>query len=89
MAAGVPVILSVEGEAAGIIRDSDAGIVVEPENPQQMAEAIEALRTDPVRRKRLGQNGLRTATRNYDRQILNGAYISALVSVAQSPAREQ
>ena len=89
MAAGVPVILSVEGEAAGIIRDSDAGIVVEPENPQQMAEAIEALRTDPVRRKRLGQNGLRTATRNYDRQILNGAYINALVSVAQPPAREQ
>ncbi|HFL9405947.1 TPA: glycosyltransferase family 4 protein, partial [Escherichia coli] len=41
MAMGIPTIMSVpEGEATSIIRDTNSGIIVESENPKQIAEAI-------------------------------------------------
>jgi len=79
MAAGVPIILGVKGEAAEVIRDSGAGITVEPENADQMANAIGTLHADPAGGRQMGENGRRAAHTLYDREAINGRYIDGLL----------
>lgn len=57
MACGRPVILAVDGQARKLLEQAEAGIFVEPENPQALAEAVERLYRDPLLRDRLGRNG--------------------------------
>lgn len=38
--AGRPIVMAVEGDAADLVERADAGIVVEPENPRALADAI-------------------------------------------------
>jgi len=57
MAAEVPLVAAVEGEARDMVRESGAGIWVEPENSQAMADAILELYKDEKRRHRMGQRG--------------------------------
>jgi glycosyltransferase involved in cell wall biosynthesis len=67
MAAAVPLVVSIEGEARILVEKAQAGICVEPENPRAMADAILQLYRDPVRRRTLGQNGQRYVIKHYDR----------------------
>lgn len=78
LAAGVPVVLAIKGEAAMVVGQADAGIVVEPENPDAIAAAIERLRSDPALRSTLGRNGKRVAETLYDRATLNRRFIDSL-----------
>lgn len=41
--AGRPILMAVEGDAADLVREAEAGLVVEPENPQALIEAIRKL----------------------------------------------
>jgi glycosyltransferase involved in cell wall biosynthesis len=68
MAAGVPLILSVEGEARSLLEAAQAGIYVEPENPQGLAEGILHLYRDPGYRKQLGRNGRKYVVEHRDRR---------------------
>lgn len=70
MACQKPVLLAVEGEAAELARASGAGIVVPPEDPPALAEAILQLRDDPALRRRLGQNGRDLVVDRYSRTAL-------------------
>lgn len=50
MGMGVPILMSLpEGEATAIVRSTDSGVCVAPENPQAMAATIAALADDPRR----------------------------------------
>src|SRR5437588_12027885 len=53
-AAGKAVVGSVRGEPAQILRDGGA-VVVEPEDPAALAEAIRELAHDPARRAAMGE----------------------------------
>ena len=44
----------------------DVGVVVEPENPQKLAEAILNLASDPEQRRLLGESGRKLVTNEYD-----------------------
>jgi glycosyltransferase involved in cell wall biosynthesis len=57
MATGRPVILSATGEAARIVNQARSGVVVEPENPVALADAIRWLREHPHEALRMGQFG--------------------------------
>lgn len=64
MGMGVPIMMSLpEGEATGIIRRSDAGVCVPPENPEALAEALKQLAVSPTELARLRENALRAAPR--------------------------
>jgi len=57
MAAGLPVIASREGEAAAFVSESQAGILVDPLNTAQIAEAITWLFTHPDEAEAMGRRG--------------------------------
>jgi colanic acid biosynthesis glycosyl transferase WcaI len=57
LSCGVPVIYSGSGEAAELIRSSNCGIVVEPENSNRLSEAIYQLASRPDMRAEFGRSG--------------------------------
>jgi len=61
----VPVIYSGEGECARIIREANCGIVVEPENPKVLAEAVSDLADDTEPAYNLGSHGRELVERRF------------------------
>jgi glycosyltransferase involved in cell wall biosynthesis len=86
MASGRPVLLGVQGEAAEILREANAGIALEPENSAAMAAAIAALADDPQRRRALGEAGTRYVRARCARSVLARRMLEALRSHLDSPA---
>jgi glycosyltransferase involved in cell wall biosynthesis len=78
MASGRPVVLVARGEAAAIVRDNQAGIVVEPGHVEDLAEAVRTLRNRPDLRRTLGENGRRAAEREFDRTKIASRFIRHL-----------
>ena len=73
LAAGRAVIGSVAGEAAQILTEAGA-VVVPPEDPVAMAEAVRDLAASPPRRLAMGRAGRRHVERCYDRIALAREY---------------
>jgi colanic acid biosynthesis glycosyl transferase WcaI len=67
LASGRPIVASVptHGTAARAIQQSGGGVVVEPEQPELLAEAILNLHANPVEAEALGLQGRRYAMLNY------------------------
>lgn len=63
-----PLLLSIPTEnlAARIVRDAEAGLVVEPQDEEGFIAAANALAEDAVLRKRLGHNARRYAEQTFD-----------------------
>jgi len=80
MACGVPVIYSGSGEGARLIDRSGAGIVVPPENPQALAQAVLKLCDDRDLAKRLGLNGRQFVEQNLSWQRLVEDWLQELAS---------
>lgn len=68
MAAGVPIIVSIEGEAKRLVEKANGGIAITPEDAPAMADAILALYRNPVLRSTLGQSGREYILSNCSRQ---------------------
>jgi glycosyltransferase involved in cell wall biosynthesis len=66
MGAGVPVIVGIDGEARSLVELSGGGLVVEPDNPGELARAVLLLHGDPALRQSLGARG-----RAYIREFYN------------------
>jgi len=57
---GKPIIMAMRGDAADLVREAGAGIVCEPDDPQEMMNAIKALCEMPViKRQKMGEAGHR------------------------------
>lgn len=80
MASARPVILVAEGEAADIIRQHDAGIVVSPGDISGLVDALNTLKQASELRQRLGANGRRAAEQYFNRDIIASNFISYLES---------
>lgn len=83
LAASKAVIGSVRGEAARILRAAGA-LVVEPEDPASMADAIRELAGDPDRRAAMGRQGRAYVASHFDRRELADRYRSILLDVARA-----
>ena len=68
MASGLPLVVSIEGEAKDLVEAAQAGICVEPEEPRAMADAILRLQRDPALRERYSRSGRRYVVENFDRR---------------------
>lgn len=70
MAAARPVLLCAAGEVADLVELAGCGVVVRPEDPSALAEAVASLAGDPARRKQMGENGLAFVREVFDRDRL-------------------
>jgi glycosyltransferase involved in cell wall biosynthesis len=86
MASGLPLVLSIEGEAKDLVEKGNAGICVQPENPEEIADAILRLHRDIGLRKTLGENGRNYVSRNYNRAEIARNFESLLTRIAQPDA---
>jgi glycosyltransferase involved in cell wall biosynthesis len=78
MASGRPVLLVATGEAASIVRDNRAGIVVAPGDLAGLANALRTLRDNPQLRAELGANGRKAAELHFDRTEIARRFITML-----------
>lgn len=78
MAAGLPVVGSVRGEAGEILEASGGALVVEPEDAKGIAEAVRALHAAPERRARMGAAGRAFVEAEYTRAQLGRRYLEIL-----------
>ncbi len=67
MAAALPVLLGVDGEARMLMEKAGAGLFVEPEQPEALAQAIRQLRADPAAARAMGERGREFVRRHYTR----------------------
>lgn len=82
MACKKPVLLLIDGVSRDLIETAKCGIYVEPENPQDFADKLEALlEIGQESILEMGENGFMYAKENFDRTILAKKYISYLSSV--------
>ena len=78
MSCARPVVLGIDGQARKILEDARAGISVEPENSEQIANAVIQLSSSAELRARLGHNGRRHIIQHFSRAETARAYISIL-----------
>jgi glycosyltransferase involved in cell wall biosynthesis len=81
LAAGRPVIGAVRGEAREILSRSGGALLIEPQRGDQLAEAVDRLRSDPALRATLARNGRAFAEQHYDRDALAARYLELLRDV--------
>lgn len=81
MATGRPVVLMAEGEAASIVRNHQAGLVVPPGDTAGLAEALRRLAGDPALRARLGRHGRAAVERHFDRRRIGAEFAQFLETV--------
>ena len=78
MGMGLPMIISCpEGEATGIIRETRSGLVVPPEQPEQLAAAVRDLYQDRERCKALADCSAAAAA-TYDRTAMASKMLGSL-----------
>jgi colanic acid biosynthesis glycosyl transferase WcaI len=65
LSCAVPVVYAGEGEAADLLRQNDCGVLVPPENPALLSQAIVRLAGDPDTRARMGRAGRGLVERDY------------------------
>jgi glycosyltransferase involved in cell wall biosynthesis len=65
MLAGVPVIATDVGSVSESVTDGDTGILVAPEDPAALAEAIRRVLADPELARRIGERGRQVALQRF------------------------
>lgn len=79
MAAGKPIICSIPGDMAKLVTENEAGIAVEPENPQALAVAVEQLlNMKEEERNAMGKRGRELIERAFSREKLARRLIEVL-----------
>ncbi|MEW6079430.1 MAG: glycosyltransferase family 4 protein [Thermodesulfobacteriota bacterium] len=70
LAFGVPVIVSDMGGLKEIVAQYDCGLVVDEQNPAEVADAMEAMMSQPARRKQMGLNGTRAVREQFNWDLM-------------------
>jgi len=87
LAAGRPAIVAApaHGEAAVLIREAQAGLIVAPEDPHALADAFRQLRADPHEAIAMGERG-RMHARRFDRAGAVGQWEKLLLGLRRPAA---
>jgi glycosyltransferase involved in cell wall biosynthesis len=70
MAAGLPVVTTPVSGIPELVRDGENGLLVPPDEPAALADALERLRRDPALAARLGSAGRETVRERFDGEML-------------------
>jgi colanic acid biosynthesis glycosyl transferase WcaI len=80
LATGTPIIYSGEGEGARLVSEANAGIVVPPESPSAMAEAIRNLIEQPALHAELARNARQCALESFSWETIIARWLRELES---------
>ncbi|QLG61096.1 glycosyltransferase family 4 protein [Halorarum salinum] len=78
MAAELPIILGVQGEAKRILTEAEAGIVMEPGNTEEVAEAARQLRDDPELREEYALSGREYVVDHFNWNTIASEYLATI-----------
>ncbi|MFY9558911.1 MAG: glycosyltransferase family 4 protein [Terriglobales bacterium] len=81
MACERPVIVAVDGQARQIVEEAGAGVYVEPEDSNALAEAVRALASNPEQRRRMGSSARRYIVSRLSREQTAQSYVTVLESL--------
>ena len=81
MACGIPIVASLEGEAAEILNDSKSALVVEPDNSEEIKLAILKLKEDKSLYNQFKRNGPTFVGENYSRKKLAEKYLDIIRNI--------
>src|SRR5690625_979928 len=87
LAAGKPIMINHEGWQADLIRDSNLGIVVRPDDPEGGARALYALLYDESRMRLARENSARLAATEFNRDHLAEKLLNVLLEAADNGTR--
>jgi len=76
-----PIIIGVAGEASDLVERAGAGLAIEPENSEQLVDAVERLAADPALCERLGRAGHNYGIEHHDRDTLADDYLDVISRV--------
>jgi glycosyltransferase involved in cell wall biosynthesis len=82
MATARPIVLGVLGESAELLTEAAAGVVIQPESADALAEAITRLAANPQELAAMGASGRRFVEAEFDRDKLAAAMLEDLRAVA-------
>ena len=86
MALGRPVVATDVGCVRELLRDGAEGLIVPPENPAAMADAMERLILNPDLRRDMGRTARDRAEREYDRRAWTGRMVGVYRRALGLPA---
>ncbi len=89
MAMGLPVIATRVGGIPEIVIDGETGLLIPPNSPEALSEAIRVLCDDPVRRRAMGIAGRRRVEKSFDGPRNYRALITLIKEVADKGMRIQ
>jgi len=81
-------IYSGDGEAARLIADEGCSVVVPPESPAKLADAIAALAAHPVHRDELGARGRAFVEREYSWRAIVARWLAEIGYRTDSPVAQ-
>lgn len=73
-----PILMAIDGVSRDLVEEADAGIFVEPENPQDFASKIRAYILNQQKGVSQGKKGYKYAKENFDRIILANKYLDLI-----------
>jgi glycosyltransferase involved in cell wall biosynthesis len=76
-ACGVPVVATRVAAVAEVVDDGVTGLLVPPERPHAIAEAVLQLLSDETRRARMGAAGRKAAVERFDAERVTDVYVHA------------
>jgi len=89
MATGRPIVGALEGEAARLIEEANCGVVVKPEDPTALHDAVVKLAAEPELAKGLGDNGRKYVVQKFDRTVVAERFLALLQDSAAKKVKAQ
>ena len=85
MACGLPVISTRIGGVVDVIKNGENGLLVEPGNAEQLADALKKLISDTEYASSLGKTALKTVRENYDINVIANRYVELYEKLMKNP----
>jgi glycosyltransferase involved in cell wall biosynthesis len=76
-----PIFMAIDGVSRALVEEADAGVYVEPENPEDFAEKVRFYMDNTDQVLFQGNNGYEYAIENYDRKVLAQKYINYIKGI--------
>jgi glycosyltransferase involved in cell wall biosynthesis len=89
MAAGLPIVLAVDGEARSVLHRSGAGVAVQPGNADALAQAVVNLARRADLRRSMGEAGVSFVEREFSRPVWARRYLDVFEGLVRPSVSKQ